>query len=113
MRVGLRQQLVGSSISCFLAEDLMSSSTPVVQQGHLFQKHRPLHLQVDADFLWRHPSLHEHGLGHVRLLFRGFDAVLPFSPHSIHKLAVGLGRRAVGARGLRSGHAAGVDLERG
>ena len=37
--------------------------------------------------------------------------MLPLAPDAIHELAVGLGRRAVGARGLRSGHAAGVDLE--
>ena len=39
--------------------------------------------------------------------------MLPLAPDAVHQLAVGLGRRAVGARGLRSGHAAGVDLERG
>ena len=39
--------------------------------------------------------------------------MLPFAPDAVDQLAVGLGRRAVGARGLRSGHAVGVDLERG
>ena len=37
--------------------------------------------------------------------------MLPLAPDAVDQLAVGLGRRAVGARGLRSGHAAGVDLE--
>ena len=91
----------------------MSSSTSIVQQGHLLEEHRLLHFEVDADFLWRHPSLHEHGLRHVRLLYWWSDAVLPFAPDAVHQLAVRLGRRAVGACGLRSGHAAGVDLERG
>ena len=96
MRVGLGQQLGGSSISCFLPEDLVRRGAAIVQQRHLLQKHRLLHLQVDADFLWRHPSLHEHGLRHVRLLYWWSDAVLPFAPDAIHELAVRFRRRAVG-----------------
>ena len=91
----------------------MRRGAPIVQQGHLLEEHRLLHFEVHADFLWRHSPLREHGLRHVRFLYWWSDAVLPLAPDAVHQLAVRLGRRAVGACGLRSGHAAGVDLERG